>query len=174
MVEPLQQPDGELKNPTVKFEGTDASFRGIAMIVLGLLIVGVLVHVIVLKLFFAYRAHEDEVKRSPYPLASAPSENGPSLPSDQPMLEQIQRLKGSESGDFYEREEKNLAQLGSYGDTNDKGYVHIPITQAMRFLVAKGSLKSRQEPLEDDRRRAGGLLDSGGPNSGRLFKEGSK
>ena len=56
-----------------------------------------------------------------------------------------------------------------YGRAEEDGFVDIPIERAMKLLANK--LPARA--TEDDRAsRAGGLVDGGEPNSGRLFKKG--
>jgi hypothetical protein len=170
MVEPVHPSHVKLVHPTVDYERSDVNFRAIAIIVAVVLAIGIVVHAVVTKFFFDYRAHEEQVKRSPYPLAPGPSTD---LPRE-PRLEQVERMAGSEAANVYEREKANLARLQAYGHTADDAYVQVPIDRAMQFLVDKNVLKSRSEPPPEQRRRAGGLLDAGQPNAGRMFKEDAK
>jgi|ERR1051326_3817147 hypothetical protein len=169
MVEPLQQSDGQLKHPDVQFERSDASFRGIAIIIAVVIVVGVAIHLIVMHFLLNNSARDAQAKRSPYSLAPGAAHG---LPRE-PRLEQIDRLEGASN--IYERETRNLATLNSYGSTADDGYVRVPIERAMQALIDSKSLKSRSKlPPPDAQRRAGGLLDAGAPNAGRVFKETSK
>ena len=99
------------------------------------------------------------------PAASQPST---ALPAE-PRLEQIDRQEGMESANAYEIEASKLATLNSYGPTGEEGFVHIPIGRALELL--EGKLPARKEPSAEQRKRQNGLVDGGGPNSGRLFRE---
>jgi len=106
--------------------------------------------------------YETVARESPFPLAPEPSKTLP----PEPRLEQLDRLKGVESSNAYERQLSKEEVLASYGPTEEKGFVHIPIEQAMHYLA--GKLPARPEQADDQ--RASGLLDAGGPNSGRMFR----
>jgi hypothetical protein len=101
-------------------------------------------------------------------MASVPA-NGPPA---EPRLEQIERVEGNVSADVYHRMDVREEALNSYGPLpHEPGYLHIPIDEAMRLLVAEKRLPVRKGgPAEGDR-RANGLLDWGESNSGRLFRE---
>ncbi len=170
MVEQIRHPDGRIEHPTSRYEPTDASFRAILFILLGALVFAVVVQAAVWWFFIHYRDYQAESKRSPYPLAPGPST---ALPHE-PRLEQVERLAGEKAVDAYEREAANLEVLRTTGPSADKGYVHIPIDRAMQLIVEKKMLPSRPEPSAEERRRGGGLVDSGASNSGRLFKEDAK
>jgi hypothetical protein len=60
--------------------------------------------------------------------------------------------------------------LNSYGPTAEKGFVHIPIQQAIKATVGKLPVK-RQTQGEAAKDR--GLIDAGESNSGRMFRGGS-
>jgi hypothetical protein len=160
----------ELYNPGVRFEPSDAKAGWIFSIIAGTLAFGAVVLLGVHFFFVGYRDHLAEERRSHFPLAPAPSLAFPK----KPHLEQIDRLAGDKNASVYQREADKLKTLNSYGQTNAKGFVHIPIEQAMKLAVEKKMLQARPAIPEAERRRAGGLVDAGESNSGRLFKGGAK
>jgi hypothetical protein len=175
MPEETPQTTGQTENPLVRYEHTDASFRWILAFVSGGLVVGVVIYLGVAWFMEGYRGHENTVKKSPFPLAPHASE---SLPAE-PRLEQLDRLGGIDRPNVYKREAAKLRVLDSYGATEEQGHVHIPIKQAIELLVTDQKLRdawlpSRPEPSADQRRRSEGLVDAGEPNSGRVFRGGTK
>jgi hypothetical protein len=164
------------EHPSVRYERTDASFKGVFTVVVIAGVLGALFCVMV-WLFFS-RVQEEEAlrKKSPFPLAGAQqAAAGPStaLPRE-PRLEQVDRLAGSDRPDGYSREVDRLRILDSYGPTDEEGFIHVPIEQAIGYLANEKKLPARPEPSAGQRRRAGGLVDGGEPNSGRLFREGPR
>jgi hypothetical protein len=148
----------------VKYEHSDASFRWIFTIILGTVVFAGVVEVAILGFFNHFAAYEADIKKSPYPLAPSPAT---ALPRE-PRLEQLDRVARVETPNVYEREASKLQVLNSYGHTQDKDYVHIPIEQAMKLL--ENQLPARPEPSAAQRKRSNGLVDAGESNSGRVFK----
>jgi hypothetical protein len=156
--------DGRLVHPEVRHERSDASWPW----TLGLLMVGAVVAVMIhAGMYWAYRGYEERqahVKRSPYPLAPAPSMTLPPAP----RLEQLDRVEGIQRSNVYEREANKEQVLNSYGPTAEEGFVHIPISEAIGKLA--NQLPSRPQPSAQQRNREDGLIDGGEPNSGRLLR----
>ena len=91
-----------------------------------------------------------------------------SLPPE-PRLEQINRLEKDKVSNTFAREKEKEDFLHSYGQTPEKGYVHVPIERAMDLLA--GKLPARKEqPKDKQSLRENGLLDGGAPNSGQMFR----
>jgi hypothetical protein len=165
MAEEIPPADGRLENPSVRHEPTDASFRWV-MYLLGAALVCAIVIFVALWLFFeGYSAHQARVKKSPYPLAPTPST---ALPPE-PRLEQLDRQRETAGASVYERQQAKEAILQSYGPTGEKGFVHIPIDQAMRALANK--LLAPVKPPGQGASRANGLVNGGASNSGRLLRK---
>src|SRR5262245_17607955 len=114
---PRDHPDGQLEHPSVRHEPSDASFRWVLGLLVTAAVVGIIIHVVVLKFFFNYRAHEDAIKRSDYPLAPAPSTRLP----PEPRLEQLNRLANVEQSNVYLLQEAREEVLHSYGPTPEEG-----------------------------------------------------
>lgn len=165
--EEIRYPDGRIEHPHIRYEPRDVNFRWVLGLTLGALVLAAFVHWIIWVFFLKYDVYQSNIKRSRYPLAATPA-NG--LPAE-PRLEQPKRLAKDLDENVYLREASREAVLASYGQTREKGYVHIPIERAMEMLA--GKLPSRRQPPGDDR-KSSGLLDSGEPNSGRIFREAPK
>ena len=58
--------------------------------------------------------------------------------------------------------------LHSYGSTADKGFVQIPIEQAMKAVA--GTLPVAKESSQGRAVKGNGLLEAGESNSGRMFR----
>ncbi len=168
MVDEIRHPDGRIEHPSVRYEHSDASFRAIALIILASIGLGILILGAVLAFFYDYRLYQAEIKQSPYPLAPTPST---ALPAE-PRLEQIDRLEGIQTPNVYERQASREEILNSYGDTPQKDFVHIPIEQAMNMLENK--LPARAAPSAEQAQKAGGLVNAGESNSGRMFRKGAR
>jgi hypothetical protein len=163
--------DGRLEHPSVHREETDASFRAILYLLIGAAGVALVIYLVITAFFFGWRDHETAVKKSSFPLAPAPSTDPRALsplPAGEPRLEQVDRMAGVEKPNINERYTAKEEVLRSFGSTEEKGFVHIPIERAMKMLENK--LPARAEPPADKAWRADGLIDSGESNSGREFR----
>jgi hypothetical protein len=165
MPDDVQHADTPLEHPAVRHEQSDATFRPIALLGLGALSLGIVIFVVIGIFFCGYNTHESSVRQSPYPLAPALSSQ---LPKE-PRLEQLDRLARIDTPDVYKRQQSKDEILNSYGRTDGKGYMHIPIKRAMRLLAAQKLGGSRRQAAA--RVRSNGLTDSGASNSGRLFRK---
>jgi hypothetical protein len=168
MVEEIHHPDGRLEHPEVRYEHSDANFRAILFIILGTMVLAALIESAILAFFYDYRAYQADIKKSTFPLAPTPSTT---LPAE-PRLEQVDRLAGVETPDVYQRMESKEKVLNSYGDTPEKGFVHIPIERAMKLLENK--LPARPAPQAEQVEKSSGLVDAGESNSGRMFRKGAR
>jgi hypothetical protein len=168
MVDENLQSNGRPEHPEVRYEHSDANFRAILFIILGTMALAALIQAAVLAFFYDYRDYQADIKKSPYPLAPTPST---ALPA-KPRLEQVDRLAGDETPNIHERMASKEEILKSYGDTPEKGFVHIPIEQAMKLLENK--LPARPAPPAEQVEKSSGLVDAGESNSGRMFRKGER
>jgi hypothetical protein len=125
-------------------------------------VLGVFLLFVVLLYCIHARERLAEERKSRFPLAQSPSEDLP----PPPRVEQLDRLEGYRRSNVARREGINLEELSRYGQTDEKGFVQVPIDQAIRHLA--GRLPARKEQAEREP-RDNGLVDGGEPNSGRLF-----
>jgi hypothetical protein len=159
--------DGSIVHPAVSYERTDVRSRGVLVVMLAAVAIVSATLLGVWFFFRGYESHQANIKKSPYPLAPGPITRLP----DGPRLEQVDRLAGNDEPDVFLREKSREAVLHSTGPTSEPGFVHIPIERAMQLIVDE--LPVRRETKEGPVKDAG-LLDGGGPNSGRLYREGPK
>jgi len=165
--------DGQLAaeapfHPNVHYERTDARFGCILSVLIAAIILAVIVYYVVWHFLIGYLDYQAETKNSRYPLANSVTN---SLPA-QPRLEQINRMAGIESANVYDREASKEAILHSFGKTQVAGYVRIPIDSAMD-LLAQQDLGRKEPRAEQQPKGQNGLVDGGGPNSGRMFRRNS-
>ena len=163
----IRYPDGRIEHPHAQFEPKDIYLgRIIAVLVISILIIAGIYYG-VLKFFWFQERVQEQVKQSPYPLAPGPSMKLP----PQPRLEQLDRVNVREK-DLLRNEaaSEDLAAderaLHRYGSTSEKGFVQIPIEQAIKAIAGTLPVDKSASPGRD----ANGLLDAGQSNSGRMFR----
>lgn len=162
---PSEPADGRIEHPRVRYERRDIRVRWIIGILIFFGCIGV-AHLLLLWWLLHWQMEiADRAKRSPYPLAPQPSTRLP-LP---PRLEQLDRMEGRDISDVFQREAARLRLLESYGPTDDPGYLHIPIEQALERLADRLPVRKQPPPSGKDH----GLVDSGESNSGRMARGGS-
>jgi hypothetical protein len=161
--EVVHHPDGRIEHPHVQFEHHDASFVGVALVLVGMMGVAAFLFCMVLWFYRSYERYQAAIKKSPFPLATQPLENLPR----QPRLEQLDRLENTQRSDAYVREASKEEMLHSYG-TAEKGFVHIPIDRAMDLVANKLPAAKEQRGKQP---KENGLVDSGTSNSGRMFRK---
>jgi hypothetical protein len=76
-------------------------------------------------------------------------------------------MAGAAKSDVSKRLAAKEKALDSYGPTTEKGFIHIPIQQAMKAIA--GKLPIRKQP-QASTAASSGLLDGGESNSGRMFQ----
>ena len=152
----------------VRFEPTDISLRGV------LIVIAVFVVLIVVLQYLTLRLFEHDQRAAPRPSEAGVgvAGRGDALPA-KPRLEQVDRLAGIRSPDVYQREKEKEEILQSYGPTTDKGFVHVPIRWAIEQAAAQIPWRA-EKPSKSQPNHHAGLLDAGEPNSGRVFRGGSK
>jgi hypothetical protein len=138
------------------YEHTDANVWQIAKFGLWLALTAIVVH-FGLALMFRMQIEQSRVTgEQQYPLASTTE---PRLPPS-PRLQQFPR------SEYYEFRVDEQQKLDSYGWVNkDAGVVHIPIEDAMRLVVERGTLESR--PANQAAPETPGLMPSDA-SSGRV------
>ncbi len=163
----IRYADGRIEHPHVRHERTDVRFRPVLISIVIAMCFAAFVHWVILEFFYSYRGYQQAIKQSPFPVAPSPgvAEDPRRIP--EPRLEQVDRLAGVARENVYERQLAKEKELHGYGPTEETGYVHVPIERAMDRLA--GQLPARHESA-DGRRRDGGLVDAGEPNSGRMFR----
>jgi hypothetical protein len=163
----VRHPDGRIEHPSVRYERSDVRFGGVFVLILVVGFIAAFQYWIVWWFFNDYNGYESAIKRSPYPLAPAPSLN---LPAE-PRLEQLERTAGILGPNVYRREQDKENVFDSSGSTPEKAFVHIPIDRAMKLVVKELPVRSEGQAAAN---KGDGLLDGGAPNSGRLYRGGTR
>ena len=128
---------------------------------------------LVLAFFWSEAAAQAERKKSPYPMAPALSEEPPWTPS--PGGPYATAAGSSSTACTAGRERRRVPAAGrqgkalhSYGPSGEKGFVHIPIQQAIKAVA--GTLPVAKEPSQG-RVDANGLLDGGARIPAACFED---
>jgi hypothetical protein len=153
--------DGQNEHPEVRYEAKDIRFGAILALVIAAGVVLLVQFAVIWYFFRTEQRIQAENKQSPYPLA--PGSQSPLPP--QPRLEQIDRMHDKQTGDAIDPLAEMEKQLHSSGPTAEKGFVHIPIEEAMHKIADQLPVRKRPPPGDHDR----GLLDDGASNSGHMF-----
>ncbi len=165
----IRHADGRIEHPQVRTEHTDVTLRAVVISLLVAMGFAAIVHWIVLEFFYSYRGYQQDIKQSAFPVAPPPAVSEDPRRIPQPRLEPVDRMAGIEKANVFERQLAKEKKLHAYGPTEETGYVHIPIEQAMERLA--DHLPVRKEgATKTDRRREDGLVDAGESNSGRMFR----
>ena len=151
------QPQGDMRplaQREARHESTELRARGIVIFAVGLVGLGVVIHLVLEQVMEHYAKRESTVRASILPQLATPIEvPGPRLQAD-PAAERIKIQK------------EQLAQLNAYGwiDRN-AGIAHIPIERAMDILASSGlpevkepqpgglNSAERHDPRTSDQRR---------------------
>jgi hypothetical protein len=158
----IRHADGRIEHPTIRRELTDVRFLPVFTVILGIVVLGA---IIIYATWIVLHGLEPGIS------SFAHSKRGTvdsTLPAE-PRLEPLERLSGNESANAFDRQLAAERKLTSYGPTDEQGFVHIPIEQAIKLIVPK--LPIRKTPACQGAGMDDGLLDGGGPNSGRIYRE---
>jgi hypothetical protein len=158
-------PDGRIEHPGVPYERGDIGFRGLLAIIVGACCVLAVLGFLVSRFYWFQERAREAVTKSPYSLSPGLSAKLPA----QPRLEQLDRMTAAEVADGDKQLAAMQRALNKYGATAEKGFVHIPIQEAMRAIA--GKLPVAKESSQGGVAHASGLLESGASNSGRMFRE---
>jgi hypothetical protein len=121
--------DSDVTNPDVDHETSDVNVRAIFGFAVGLLVVGVAIHLLVWGLFRYFESREERSLITAYPLAAG---EGMRLPPEP-------RLQTNPRQDFRDLRTREEELLNSYSWADrDAGTVRIPISEAMKIVVERG------------------------------------
>jgi hypothetical protein len=157
-----REPHGALEHPSIQYERRDVPFRWVLIIAVDGTCIGAAIFGLVYVFFRADTERLATRRESEFPLAEHLSNT---LPAN-PRLEQVDRIEGIPDENVYLSLSAKEDQLQLYGDTNEKGFVHIPIRRAIETL--DGHLPVRKQPTGPA--KDNGLVDSGASNSGRMLR----
>jgi hypothetical protein len=151
------------ERPEVRFEPRDVKFRWV--LILAVAGCGVGAGIFMLVRAFYWTAIESRTARPS--TAFAPYEQPMSQLPPEPRLELLDRLEKTPASNVSKWEKGEEQALETYGATNEKGFVRIPLERAMQTLA--GHLPARK-PADRPKFKDHGLVDGGESNSGRMFR----
>ena len=170
--EEIIHPDGRIEHPAVRYEPSILQFRWVIGIMVVVICFAVFHYYAVWRYLWWREGAAEKAKSSPFPLGPVQSEE---LPGG-PRLEQIDRLARTGQPNAYVVEAPKEEVLHSYGQTEEKGYVRIPIEEAIKSLpeLQPDLFPARKKPFERGPAKDRGLVDGGESNAGRMFRGGSR
>ncbi len=129
----------ELKHPEVQYEHSDLSALAIFGFLVGLAIVGLLMHVILLGMFNYLDTHTQRRQAAVNPLAPV-TPGDLRNPSRQVANEfPLPRLETNELGQLDDQRLEEERILNTYGWIDqDAGVAHIPIDRAIQLIAQRG------------------------------------
>jgi hypothetical protein len=154
-----------IEHPSVRREPRDVRAFWIVAVFSAGVILGAILLTVVWGLFEHGQRKQNEAKASRYPLAPEPSL---ALPRE-PRLDPLNKTVGNKEADVYAREAANETRINTFGPSEEKGFVRIPIRDAIKLAVSR--LPVRKQAPTDSAGKDNGLRDGGEPNSGRIFQE---
>jgi hypothetical protein len=149
-------------NSDVRREMSDASLKWVLGILAAGIVAAVVIHWGTYRLFERYERRIAAERKPGHALAPAAEQPAP----PEPRLEQVDRLTGKAPDAVADMAAEQ--GLNRYGPGDEPGFVRVPVERAIDRLA--GRLPVRAAPPAEESRRAGGLLDAGEPNSGRVFR----
>lgn len=151
----------------IKYEKADVHFGWIlALVIAGCCVAAT--HYFVIWEYFKWQKSTQATKNESLFVPS--NEPVTQLPKP-PILEPLAQMAKDESVDTFKRLVAKEKTLNSQGPTSEKGFIHIPIQQAIKEI--EGKLPVRNENQKQVFKDSG-LVDSGESNSGRMFRGESK
>ncbi len=152
-------PNGKpIAHDEVKFDESDISVSSVALILFAFAVVFVVVGLISWSFLSMNESEADRVARAPH--YSMPAERLPASPRLEPL--------DQNEPDVFAKQIAMEHVLHSYGHTIEKGFVHIPIEQAMKLAIE--SMPIRRENAQPPA-KSFGLVGGGESGSGRLYSE---
>jgi hypothetical protein len=158
----LVHPDGRVEHPEVHFEPSDLSLRGVLVVIVVSALLIALLQFGTWILFHHEKSLQEEMKRPLSPLAVISSQQ---LPVE-PRLEQLDRLSDVTSHSGYAMEKSKDDILHSYGETDEEGFVHVPI----KWAIDQAAAELKGTATESAPGKSRGLVGHGESNSGRMLQ----
>jgi hypothetical protein len=155
--------DDKKTNDGVRYERQDIRLRWLLVLLAGSCCLTVIVFYAAWRYFWWQEGVQEETKTATSPLSPGLT---PRLPPE-PRLEQIDRMANKANPDALKSLEAKEKALNSFGPTEEKGFVHIPIQQAIKAVA--GKLPVRKEPPTSTA-ADNGLFEGGESNSGRMLR----
>ena len=132
--DPVNDPDQaaeRLEHPKVHREASDVRSGWIIAVASVVPVVTAIIFFVVWTFFKYIERQEQSIKFSNYPLAPVPSS---ALPKE-PRLEPLNRIAGDTSANDFDRQLAQESQLTTFGSTSEKGFIHIPIQDAIKLVI---------------------------------------
>ena len=158
----------EVRHADVQYEAKDINFGCLLTVMFAAILVVATVTSAMWGLYW-WQAKRAETTREWVNSLETPLSR--KLPPE-PRLEQLNTMAGVKSSNVFERLSAQEKVLNSSGPSDEKGFVHIQIQQAIKQTA--GKLPAREGPPPGPTGKDRGLVDSGESNSGRMLRGGQQ
>jgi hypothetical protein len=153
--------------PDNRYESRDVRFRWVLIVAVLGCCIGAVIFFLVRGFYWAVLESRSDGQAT----AFAPRETPTGQLPPEPRLELLDRLEKTPASNVSKWERGEEKALETYGSSDEKGFVRIPLQRAMEPQLVR--LKARQES-DRPRFKDKGLVDAGESNSGRMFREGAQ
>jgi hypothetical protein len=146
----------------IRFEERDVRFRWVLIVAVVSSVIGGAIFVLV-RGFYQVALESRPEGQTPFASRETPTSQLP----PEPRLELLDRREKTPASNVAKWERGEEKSLETYGPSDEKGFVRIPLQRAMQIVA--GHLPARKDvdrPKYKDR----GLVDGGESNSGRMFR----
>lgn len=139
----IRHPDGRIEHPAVRFERRDIHFGWVLALVVAACCVLVVHFAVTWKIFEWQKTRLAKENASPYSVLPSPVTIDELPPA--PRLEQIDRLTLKEHADISKRLLLKEKDLHSFGPTTEKGFVHVPIEDAIKTIANELPVRTEEK-----------------------------
>lgn len=133
--------DNKETNAGVRYERKDIRLRVLLALIVGAFCLTAALYYATWRLFWWREGFQGTSTESPYAAAARLTER---LPRE-PRLEQVDLLTGAENARLSKGLAAQQQALHSYGSTTEKGFVQIPIEQAIKAVAGKLPARKARE-----------------------------
>jgi hypothetical protein len=147
----------------VRYEHRDVGFWAVLLVAVVACVVGGGIFLVVRGFYWVALDSRPEGQPTAF---AAPEKPTSQLPPE-PRLELLDRLEKTPASNVAKWEQGEEKLLETYGTTDEKGFVKIPLRRAMETIA--DHLPARKE-ADRPKFRDKGLVDAGESNSGRMFR----
>jgi hypothetical protein len=160
---PSSEPSPPVR-PDNRYEPRDVRFRWVLVVAVLGCCIGAVIFGLVRGFYWAVLESRSDGQAT----AFAPRETPTSQLPPEPRLELLDRLEKTPASNVSKWERGEEKSLETYGSSDGKGFVRVPLQRAMQWL-ADSRLQARKES-DRPKFRDKGLVDAGESNSGRMFR----
>jgi hypothetical protein len=149
--------------PEIRYEERDVRFRWVLIVAVVSCVIGGAIFVLVRGFYQVALELRPEGQTPVFASRETPTSQLP----PEPRLELLDRRAKTPASNVSKWERGEEKSLETYGSSDEKGFVRIPLQRAMQIVA--GHLPVRKD-IDRPKYKDRGLVDGGESNSGRMFR----